>query len=75
MFPYMVIWFGVVVESIVDINNRSTTIGEYAIFDAFGREILRGPIASNLTTIDVAALISGVYILKIKDKVLKFTKL
>ena len=50
-------------------------VGEYAIFDAFGREILRGPISSNLTTIDMAALISGVYILKIKDKVLKFTKL
>lgn len=49
-------------------------IGNYYVFDVFGREILRGLLSENQTSIDVSPLVSGVYFLKIKETVTKFTK-
>ena len=48
--------------------------GKYAIFDLLDRQILRGRIEHDLTTVDVRSLISGTYILQIGLKTVQFIK-
>ncbi len=59
-------------------TNKLTIIGEtnsaYVIFDALGREILRGPLSDNQTDINVSNLPSGMYFIKVKDVSVKFFK-
>jgi hypothetical protein len=52
----------------------SPSTSNFSIYDILGHQILRGSLSENSTDVDVSALPTGMYWVRVQDAVTKFVK-